>query len=122
MADNADILCVHLDQLVELARHAEPEDRARLERTIQLARQAFDAVVLAQQLAQRASPLTEEAEADAVHRRGSAQCCAVRVEQRTELRSGSGSEPEGVVSIRWTLLWRRIRQGGATGWYAFRPM
>ena len=69
MVDNADILCVHLDQLVELARHAEPEDRARLERTIQLARQVFDAVVLAQQLAQRASPLTEEAEANAVHRR-----------------------------------------------------
>ena len=68
MSDNADILCVHLDQLFELARHAEPEDRARLERTIQLARQAFDAVVLTQQLAQRASPLTEEAEANAVHR------------------------------------------------------
>src|SRR5918997_4379437 len=37
-------------------------------------------------------------------RRGSVRCCAVRVEQRPELRSGSGSERKGVVSMRWTLL------------------
>lgn len=69
MVDNADTLRAHLDRLVELARHAEPEDRARLEHTIHLVSIARQAVVLAREQRERAKRLAEEAEAGAVFQR-----------------------------------------------------
>ncbi len=69
MVDNADTLRAHLDRLVELARHAEPEDRACLEHTIHLVSIARQAVVLAREQRERAKRLAEEAEAGAVFQR-----------------------------------------------------
>jgi hypothetical protein len=69
MKDSANNLRTRLDRLAELARHAAPEERARLERSIRLTSQAVEAVVQAQQVAQRAARLKEEADAKVVHRR-----------------------------------------------------
>jgi hypothetical protein len=52
MKDDADILIGHMNQLLELAelaRHAAPEDRVRLERTIELVGRALQTVVRARQ-------------------------------------------------------------------------
>jgi hypothetical protein len=69
MVDNADTLRAHLDRLVELARHAEPEDRACLEHTIHLVSIARQAVVLAREQRERPKRLAEEAGAGAVFQR-----------------------------------------------------
>jgi hypothetical protein len=69
MVDNADTLRAHLDRLVELARHAEPEDRACLEHTIHLVSIARQAVVVAREQRERAKRLAEEVEAGAVFHR-----------------------------------------------------
>jgi hypothetical protein len=55
--------------LAELARHAEPEDRARLEHTIHLVSIARQAVAQAREQRERAKRLAEEAEAEAVFQR-----------------------------------------------------
>jgi hypothetical protein len=55
--------------LAELARHAAPEDRVRLERTIHLVSIARQAVVLAREQRERTKRLVEEAEAGAVFQR-----------------------------------------------------
>jgi hypothetical protein len=55
--------------LAELARHAAPEDRVRLERTIHLVSIARQAVVLAREQRERTKRLAEEAEAGAVFQR-----------------------------------------------------
>jgi hypothetical protein len=71
MADDPDTLLGHVNkllELVELARHAAPEDRVRLERTIELAARALLAVVQAQEAVERARRQTEEADADMVDR------------------------------------------------------
>jgi hypothetical protein len=52
MKDDADILIGHMNKLLELAelaRHADPEDRVRLERTIELVGRALQTVAQAQQ-------------------------------------------------------------------------
>jgi hypothetical protein len=76
MKDDPDTRCTRLDRLAalaELARHAEPEDRARLEHTIHLVSIARQAVVVAREqrerAKQRAKRLAEEAEAGAVFQR-----------------------------------------------------
>jgi chemotaxis regulatin CheY-phosphate phosphatase CheZ len=69
MKKKSDILRNRLDRLSELARQAAPEDRDRLEHTIQLASQALTRVVHAQHAAWRAALLKQEAEANAVQRR-----------------------------------------------------
>jgi hypothetical protein len=58
-----------LAALAELAQHAEPEDRARLERTIQLVSIARQAVAQALEKKNRAKRLAEENEAAEVFRR-----------------------------------------------------
>jgi hypothetical protein len=58
-----------LTALAELAQHAEPEDRARLERTIQFVSIARQAVAQALEQKERAKRLAEENEAAAVFRR-----------------------------------------------------
>jgi hypothetical protein len=58
MKDDADILIGHMNQLLELAelaRHAAPEDRVRLERTIQLVGRALQTVARARQQPQNGS-------------------------------------------------------------------
>jgi hypothetical protein len=71
MNDNADTLLGHANkllELVELARHAALEDRARLERTIELAGRALLMVAQSQETVQQARGLAEEAEANMVFR------------------------------------------------------
>jgi hypothetical protein len=73
MKDAADALSGHMNKLLELAelaRHAAPEDRARLERTIELVSGALLAVTQAKEAAERARCLREEAEANLVHQQG----------------------------------------------------
>ena len=70
MKDAADALSGHMNKLLELAQHAAPEDRARLERTIELVSRALLAVIQAKEAAARAQGLREEAEANLVHRQG----------------------------------------------------
>ena len=70
MTDDPDTRRNRLDRLVslaELAWYAEPEDRVRLERTIQLVSLARQAVVQARQHAEQAKVLRKEAEANFVH-------------------------------------------------------
>jgi hypothetical protein len=69
MKDEADILHVRLEKLLDLARHAAPEDRTRIERTIRLASQAIQEVARAREEAQRAALPKQEAEANMVHQR-----------------------------------------------------
>jgi hypothetical protein len=71
MKDDADTLLDHMSKLLELAelaRHAAPEDRARLERTIKLAGRAILAVAQAQEAVQRATGPLWEAENNAAQR------------------------------------------------------
>jgi hypothetical protein len=71
MKDDADTLLGHMNkllELVELARHAAPEDPARLECTIGLAGRALLALAQAQEAVQQARRLTEEADANMVQR------------------------------------------------------
>jgi hypothetical protein len=66
MKDDPDTRHNGLDSLVileDLARYAEPEDRVRLERTIELVSRARQAVAQARQEAERAKALRKEAEA-----------------------------------------------------------
>ena len=67
MVDDPDTLRAHLDRLIELARHAQPEDRARLERLIELVSRAHQEVARTRQAAERARRLREEADANLVH-------------------------------------------------------
>jgi hypothetical protein len=67
VVDDPDILRAHLDRLIELARRAQPEDRARLERSIELVSRAHQEVARARQAAERACRLREEADANLVH-------------------------------------------------------
>ena len=72
MKDNADILRVRLERLLELtelARYGSPEDRARIERSIQLVSRAIAAIAENQETRQRAVLVTEEAKAGQVRRR-----------------------------------------------------
>jgi hypothetical protein len=73
MKDDADPLFDHMNKLLELAelaRHAAPEDRLRLERTIELAGQALLAVARAQEVVEQAKRLRERADIDMVDRQG----------------------------------------------------
>jgi hypothetical protein len=67
VVDDPDTLRPHLDRLIELARHAQPEDRARLERLIELVSRAHQEVARTRQAAERARRLREEADANLVH-------------------------------------------------------
>jgi hypothetical protein len=70
MKDDADTLLGHVNkllELMELARQAAPEDRVRLERTIELAGRALLAVAQAREAVQRARGLAEEADANMVY-------------------------------------------------------
>jgi hypothetical protein len=67
VVDDPDTLRAHLDRLIELARHAQPEDRARLERLIELVSRAHQEVARTRQAAERARRLREEADANLVH-------------------------------------------------------
>ena len=65
MKDDAYTLLGHMNKLLELAelaRHAAPEDRVRLERTIELISRAL--LVVAQEAVKRARCQREEADAD----------------------------------------------------------
>jgi len=71
MNDDADTLLDHMSKLLELAelvRHAAPEDRARLERTIKLVSRALLATAQAQEAVQRARGPLWEAEIKAAQR------------------------------------------------------
>jgi len=73
MKDAANALSSHMNKLLELAelaQHAAPEDRARLQHTIELVSRALVAVVQAKEEAERARHLREEAEANLVHQQG----------------------------------------------------
>jgi hypothetical protein len=66
MKDDPDTRHNRLDSLLileDLARYAEPEDRVRLERTIELVSRARQTVAQARQEAERAKALRKEAEA-----------------------------------------------------------
>jgi hypothetical protein len=67
VVDDPDTLRAHLDRLIELARHTQPEDRARLERLIELVSRAHQEVARTRQAAERARRLREEADANLVH-------------------------------------------------------
>jgi len=69
MEDDADTLHARLERLSELARHAAPKDRAGLERTMHLVSISRQGVAQAREPMERARRLTEEAEANWVHRR-----------------------------------------------------
>ena len=49
VVDDPDILRAHLDRLIELARRAQPEDRARLECSIELVSRAHQEVARTRQ-------------------------------------------------------------------------
>jgi hypothetical protein len=71
MKDDADPLFDHMNnllELAELARHAAPEDRLCLERTIELAGRALLAVTRAQEMVEQAKRLRERADIDMVDR------------------------------------------------------
>src|SRR4051794_41658728 len=73
MKDAANALSSHMNKLLELAelaQHAAPEDRARLERTIELVSRALVAVVQAQEEAKRARHLREGAAAHLADHQG----------------------------------------------------
>jgi hypothetical protein len=73
MKDDTDPLLDRMNRLLELkelARHAEPEDRARIHRTIKLAGQALLAVAQARNTAERARRMRERADADLADRQG----------------------------------------------------
>ena len=57
-------------ELKELARHAAPEDRARIHRTIRLAGRALLAVAQARDVVERARRMRERADADLADRQG----------------------------------------------------
>jgi hypothetical protein len=70
MKDNAYTLLGHMNKLLELAklaRHAAPEDRVYLERTIELISRALLVVAQAQEAVKRARCQREEADADMEH-------------------------------------------------------
>jgi len=72
MKDNADTLRVRLGRLLELtelARYGPPEDRARIERSVQLISRAIAAIAESQEAVQHAVFVTEEAYASQVRRR-----------------------------------------------------
>jgi hypothetical protein len=71
MKDDADPLLDHMNnllELAELARHAAPEDRLHLERTIELAGQALLVVAQSQETVLRGMSLREQADANMVDR------------------------------------------------------
>ena len=71
MKDDAVPLLDHVNRLLELAelaRHAAPEDRLRLERTIELVGQALVAVTQAQEAVLQARSLKGQADANLEHR------------------------------------------------------
>jgi hypothetical protein len=62
-----DVLLGHVNrllELVELARHAAPDDRARLERTIELSMRAVLAIAQSREIMQQAGGLAKESNAD----------------------------------------------------------
>jgi hypothetical protein len=62
-----DVLLGHVNrllELVELARHAAPDDRARLERTIELPMRAVLAIAQSREIMQQAKGLGEKPDAD----------------------------------------------------------
>jgi len=72
MKDDTDTLLSHMNKLLELAelaRHAAPEDRVRLERTIELASRALLAVAQAQETVKQAKSQRDRADADMGDRR-----------------------------------------------------
>jgi hypothetical protein len=72
MKDDAQTLRVRLERLLELtelARYGPPEDRARIERSIQLLSRAIAAAAENQETRQRAALVTEKAKAGQVRRR-----------------------------------------------------
>ena len=73
MKDDTDPLLDRMNRLLELkelARHAAPEDRARIHRTIKLAGQALLAAAQARNTAERARRMRERADADLTARQG----------------------------------------------------
>jgi hypothetical protein len=62
-----DVLLGHVNrllELVELARHAAPDDRARLERTIELSMRAVLAIAQSREIMQQPGGLAKESNAD----------------------------------------------------------
>ena len=73
MKDDIDPLLARMNRLLELkelAHHAEPEDRARIHRTIRLAGRALLAVAQARDMVERARRMRERADADLADRQG----------------------------------------------------
>jgi hypothetical protein len=73
MKDDTDPLLARMNRLLELkelARHAEPEDRARIHRTIRLAGRALLAIAQARDVAERTQRARERADADLTARQG----------------------------------------------------
>jgi hypothetical protein len=73
MKDDTDPLLDRMNRLLELkelARHAAPEDRARIHRTIKAVGRALLAVAEARDVALRAQRVRERADADLATRQG----------------------------------------------------
>jgi hypothetical protein len=73
MKDDTDPLLARMNRLLELkelARHAAPEDRARIHRTIELVGRALLAVVQARDVVERTQRMRERADADLADRQG----------------------------------------------------
>jgi hypothetical protein len=73
MKDDTAPLLVRMNRLLELkelACHAEPEERARIHRTIKLAGRALLAVAQARNTAERVRRMREEVDSDLADRQG----------------------------------------------------